>query len=133
MTSRRRSMRSSERSRAMRASTAPASRPCWRKRHGIARGRRCRRRSTTCSTAAEPRARVEALLEETSWDRRWSSMQALIDDVLGGGRKLRRNAAKPFDYLVVGAGFAGSVLAERLATQSGKRVLVVDRRNHVGG
>ncbi|MGI9148472.1 MAG: UDP-galactopyranose mutase [Chloroflexota bacterium] len=38
-----------------------------------------------------------------------------------------------FDYLVVGAGFAGSVLAERLATQAGKRVLVVDKRNHIGG
>jgi UDP-galactopyranose mutase len=38
-----------------------------------------------------------------------------------------------FDYLVVGAGFAGSVLAERLASQAGKRVLVVDKRNHVGG
>lgn len=38
-----------------------------------------------------------------------------------------------FDYLIVGAGFAGSVLAERLATQAGKRVLVVEKRNHVGG
>ena len=38
-----------------------------------------------------------------------------------------------FDYLVVGAGFAGSVLAERLATVMDKRVLVVDRRPHVGG
>jgi UDP-galactopyranose mutase len=38
-----------------------------------------------------------------------------------------------FDVLVVGAGFAGSVIAERLASQHGKRVLVVDRRNHVGG
>ena len=38
-----------------------------------------------------------------------------------------------FDYLIVGAGFAGSVLAERLAAGSGKRVLLVDRRNHVGG
>jgi len=38
-----------------------------------------------------------------------------------------------FDYLVVGAGFAGSVLAERLAAGAGKRVLVVDRRPHVGG
>ncbi|HVU02757.1 MAG TPA: UDP-galactopyranose mutase [Polyangiaceae bacterium] len=38
-----------------------------------------------------------------------------------------------FDYLIVGAGFAGSVLAERLANGSGKRVLVVDRRPHVGG
>jgi len=41
--------------------------------------------------------------------------------------------ARPFDYLIVGAGFAGSVVAERLASQAGKRVLVVDRRNHVGG
>ena len=38
-----------------------------------------------------------------------------------------------FDYLVVGAGFAGTVVAERLARGSGKKVLVVDRRNHVGG
>jgi UDP-galactopyranose mutase len=38
-----------------------------------------------------------------------------------------------FDVVVVGAGFAGSVLAERLATQARKRVLVVDRRPHVGG
>lgn len=38
-----------------------------------------------------------------------------------------------FDWLIVGAGFAGSVLAERLATQRNDRVLVVDRRNHVAG
>jgi UDP-galactopyranose mutase len=38
-----------------------------------------------------------------------------------------------FDYLIVGAGFSGSVLAERLATQLDKRVLLIDRRNHVGG
>ena len=38
-----------------------------------------------------------------------------------------------FDWLIVGAGFAGSVLAERLASQRGERVLVVDRRNHIGG
>ena len=38
-----------------------------------------------------------------------------------------------FDYLIVGAGFAGSVLAERLAADAGKQVLVVDRRDHVGG
>ena len=40
---------------------------------------------------------------------------------------------KPYDYLVVGAGFAGSVIAERLASQHGARVLVIDRRDHVGG
>jgi UDP-galactopyranose mutase len=38
-----------------------------------------------------------------------------------------------FDWLIVGAGFAGSVLAERLATQRNERVLVIDRRPHVGG
>jgi len=38
-----------------------------------------------------------------------------------------------FDYLIVGAGFAGSVIAERLATVSGKSVLLVDRRSHIGG
>ena len=38
-----------------------------------------------------------------------------------------------FDHLIVGAGFAGSVLAERLATQLGRRVLVVDKRPHIGG
>jgi UDP-galactopyranose mutase len=38
-----------------------------------------------------------------------------------------------FDYLVVGAGFAGSVVAERLARVDGQRVLIVDRRNHIGG
>jgi UDP-galactopyranose mutase len=38
-----------------------------------------------------------------------------------------------FDYLIVGAGFAGSVLAERLARGSSRKVLLVDRRPHIGG
>lgn len=38
-----------------------------------------------------------------------------------------------FDWLIVGAGFAGSVLAERLASQRGERVLVIDKRPHIGG
>jgi len=38
-----------------------------------------------------------------------------------------------FDWLIVGAGFAGSVLAERLASQRGDKVLVVDRRDHIAG
>lgn len=37
-----------------------------------------------------------------------------------------------YDVLVVGAGFAGSVCAERLAN-AGRRVLVIDRRSHIGG
>ena len=47
---------------------------------------------------------------------------------LEGARSGRR-----YDYLIVGAGFAGSVLAERLASQHGARVLLIDRRPHVGG
>src|SRR5947207_10257130 len=38
-----------------------------------------------------------------------------------------------FDYLIVGAGFAGSVLAERLAAGSNKKVLLCDKRSHIGG
>ncbi len=38
-----------------------------------------------------------------------------------------------FDYLIVGAGFAGSVLAERLASQMDCKVLLVDKRPHIGG
>src|SRR3546814_7712614 len=35
--------------------------------------------------------------------------------------------------MVVGAGFAGAVMAERLAADGGRKVLLVDRRPHVGG
>ena len=38
-----------------------------------------------------------------------------------------------FDYLIVGAGFAGAVVAERMARGFDKKVLVVDRRPHVAG
>jgi UDP-galactopyranose mutase len=38
-----------------------------------------------------------------------------------------------YDWLIVGAGFAGSVLAERLASQRGEDVLIIDRRPHIGG
>ncbi|MCX8042467.1 MAG: NAD(P)-binding protein, partial [Thermodesulfobacteriaceae bacterium] len=37
------------------------------------------------------------------------------------------------DYLIVGAGFSGSVLAERIANELNKKILIVDRRNHIGG
>ncbi len=38
-----------------------------------------------------------------------------------------------FDYLIVGAGFAGSILAERLASRSDAKILLIDKRNHIGG
>lgn len=43
------------------------------------------------------------------------------------------NNSGVYDYLIVGAGFAGSVIAERLAEGLGKRVLLIDRRDHIGG
>lgn len=50
-------------------------------------------------------------------------------------RPLLRSASRAvtWDYLIVGAGFAGAVLAERLASQSGATCLVIDRRAHIGG
>ena len=38
-----------------------------------------------------------------------------------------------FDTIIIGAGFAGAILAERLATQHNKRILVIDKRQHIGG
>jgi UDP-galactopyranose mutase len=38
-----------------------------------------------------------------------------------------------FDFLIVGAGFAGSVLAERLARGAGQKVMLLDKRPHIGG
>jgi UDP-galactopyranose mutase len=52
-----------------------------------------------------------------------------MSELFGETRPLGRR----YDYLIVGAGFAGSVLAERLASQHGARVLLIDRRPHVGG
>ena len=40
---------------------------------------------------------------------------------------------KHYNYLIVGSGFSGLTFAERAATQSGKTILIVDRRNHLGG
>ena len=37
-----------------------------------------------------------------------------------------------FDYLIVGAGLTGATLAREL-TDAGKRCLVIDKRNHIGG
>lgn len=93
-------------------------------------------------------SRVDAFLEQISWDRTWASMIKLIDSAIATrdaeeknnlGAITRKQAPNiitrdfVFDYLIVGAGFSGSVIAERLATQLGKKVLVVDKRNHIGG
>ena len=38
-----------------------------------------------------------------------------------------------YDYLIVGAGFAGAVMAERITSQLNKKVLIVEKRNHIAG
>ena len=79
---------------------------------------------------------VDSDLSRQGWDAIFARMSALIARASGRPalRAVEAAAAKPaYDYLIVGAGFAGSVLAERLASQHGARVLVVDKRPHIGG
>ena len=82
---------------------------------------------------------ADAVLAETSWDKTQAAMDAAIDAAIARRRALSAPAIRAgdsppdYDVLVVGAGFAGSVLAERLAAESGQRVLLIDRRDHVGG
>ena len=51
----------------------------------------------------------------------------------GGNHGESRHEVTMFDYLIVGAGFAGSVLAERLANGSDKKILICDKRPHIAG
>ncbi|HEX4694678.1 UDP-galactopyranose mutase [Sphingomonas sp.] len=85
---------------------------------------------------------VDALLAEGSWDRTHGRMSDLIESVIAEARRVQpivspskrsTKASGRYDVMVVGAGFAGAVMAERLASQSGKKVLVVDRRPHIAG
>jgi len=38
-----------------------------------------------------------------------------------------------FNYIIIGSGFAGSVLAERIANVLNKKVLIIEKRNNIGG
>ena len=103
---------------------------------------------------------VDRQLSQNSWDYTWKRMMTLIESSMAskGAAKVvkqpeasipsievtldlkktkdngyRSGKTHTFDYLIVGAGFAGSVLAERLAAGSGKKVLIIDRRPHIGG
>jgi len=38
-----------------------------------------------------------------------------------------------FDYIIVGAGYSGAVMAERIATQLNKKVLIIEKRDHIAG
>ena len=88
---------------------------------------------------------ADAVLMQSSWDITFRKMSLLVEQA--AAQKIvsavvpkrfctgtsRRVPSGTYDYLIVGAGFAGSVLAERLAADGGKRVLVCDKRPHIGG
>ncbi len=47
-------------------------------------------------------------------------------------RKIREGILM-YDILVIGSGFAGSVVADKLAREAGKKVLIIEKRDHIGG
>jgi UDP-galactopyranose mutase len=91
---------------------------------------------------------ADGVLAMQSWDETFHRMDNEVAKVIVAARQrapermnvpmnlptVRPSSRRPpFDYLIVGAGFAGSVLAERLARGLGKKVLLIDKRDHVGG
>jgi UDP-galactopyranose mutase len=89
------------------------------------------------------REEADAHLADTSWDSTHRSMDRLVRQARDGAARrpsadrfptpgLRRRRW-PYDVVVAGAGFAGAVMAGRLASMSGLKVLVCDKREHIGG
>src|SRR5205085_12084920 len=83
-------------------------------------------------------AEVDVLLANLSWDLTQARMAGLVREaIMARDTRLAQPSLpateQPYDYVVVGAGFAWAVLAERLASQHDARVLVIDRRPHIGG
>jgi UDP-galactopyranose mutase len=87
------------------------------------------------------RDQSDALLASLSWDQTQGDMAARIAQVMSD-QDSEQPIVSPttwpappsrYDVMVVGAGFAGAVMAERLASELGKKVLVVDRRPHIAG
>ena len=76
---------------------------------------------------------ADAALADLSWDRTFAAMKRAMVPVPAAPAVHAAGRRAHVDALVVGAGFAGSVLAERLAAGSGKRVLLIDKRPHIGG
>jgi UDP-galactopyranose mutase len=87
------------------------------------------------------RDEADALLSRGSWSSTALEMSALIAAEITARDRIEAVVSPTswpakrdrYDVMVVGAGFAGAVMAERLAREGGKRVLVVDRRPHIAG
>jgi UDP-galactopyranose mutase len=104
--------------------------------------RACDEALTLSQTPERWQPEVDALLADMSWDATQARMADLIGDIIEQSDVVQpivspttwpAEAATHYDVMVVGAGFAGAVMAERLAADGGKRVLVVDRRPHIAG
>ena len=112
----------------------------------------CDRSLALAQSDGEWLSEVDLALADMSWDTTQARMAALIEQITDPAPKVARPAfgqdnaigatnpafttvakAKKYDYLIVGCGFAGSVLAERLATQHGARILMLDKRPHIAG
>lgn len=52
---------------------------------------------------------------------------------MAGVRSKKLSPGRSYDVLIVGAGLFGLTMAERLVRELGKRVLLIDRRGHIGG
>jgi len=80
---------------------------------------------------------VDDFLSDKSWSATFMEMMKRINSTLSTNRRTRPSHKSSnkytYDYLIVGAGFAGSVLAERLASVGNKKILIIDKRNHIGG
>jgi UDP-galactopyranose mutase len=97
----------------------------------------CERALELMQNGGEWLSEVDAKLANISWDTTYARMAGLVREALtvpsAGPNIVKAPTKKKYDYLVVGAGFAGSVIAERLATQHDAHVLVIDKRPHVAG
>ncbi|BDD68443.1 UDP-galactopyranose mutase [Sphingobium sp. TA15] len=87
-------------------------------------------------------AEADKVLAGMSWDKSFQQMSRLIREAISRGAHAhpivsptswKSGPSRHYDAMVVGAGFAGAVMAERLAADGGRKVLLVDRRPHVGG
>lgn len=97
-------------------------------------------RQTYVAARSEPKSLLQQRAEQAASgtsEESGSDIPSKADTPLTTGTPSSANARQPFrsanfDYLVVGSGLYGSVMAERLRS-AGKRVLVIEKRDHVGG
>eukprot|EP00306_Pavlova_sp_CCMP459_P003897 CAMPEP_0185173902 /NCGR_PEP_ID=MMETSP1139-20130426/24247_1 /TAXON_ID=298111 /ORGANISM="Pavlova sp., Strain CCMP459" /LENGTH=111 /DNA_ID=CAMNT_0027739609 /DNA_START=29 /DNA_END=361 /DNA_ORIENTATION=+ len=70
-------------------------------------------------------------------EARWQQERAarVKPRVFDGSRGATPHKAllEDYDVVMVGAGLSGAVLAERLARLAGAKVLLLDKRDHIGG